>query len=67
MADIKTPEERSRNMARIRSKDSKPEEYIRKKLYALGYRYRKNSSAVFGHPDIWMLRYNVAIFVNGCF
>lgn len=67
MADIKSPEERSRNMARIRSKDTKPEEYIRKKLYAMGYRYRKNSSAVFGHPDIWMPKYNVAIFVNGCF
>ena len=67
MADIKIPEERSCNMARIRSKDTKPEEYIRKKLYAMGYRYRKNSNAVFGHPDIWMPKYNVAIFVNGCY
>ena len=33
----------------------------------MGYRYRKNVSAVVGHPDIWMRKYNTAIFVNGCF
>ena len=54
MADIKSPEERSKNMAKIRSRDTKPEEYIRKKLFSLGYRYRKNVSTVAGHPDIWM-------------
>ncbi|MBP3802431.1 MAG: DNA mismatch endonuclease Vsr [Oribacterium sp.] len=67
MADIKSSDERSRNMARIRSRDTKPEEYIRKKIYALGYRYRKNYSKIFGHPDVWMPKYNVAVFVNGCF
>ena len=67
MADIKSSEERSRNMAKIQSKDTKPEVYIRKKIYALGYRYRKNTSAVFGHPDVWISRYHVAVFVNGCF
>lgn len=67
MTDIKSPEERSYNMARIRSRDTKPEEYIRKTIYALGYRYRKNYSKIFGHPDIWMPKYNVAVFVNGCF
>ncbi len=67
MADIKSPEERSRNMAKIRSKDTKPEEYIRKKLFRMGYRYRKNSKSVYGHPDVWLAKYNTAIFVNGCF
>ncbi len=67
MADIKSPEERSRNMAKIRSKDTKPEEYIRKKLYSQGYRYRKNTSLIDGHPDLWLPRYNAAIFVNGCY
>lgn len=67
MADIKSPEERSKNMAKIRSRDTKPEEYIRKKLFSLGYRYRKNVSTVAGHPDIWLAKYNTAIFVNGCF
>lgn len=67
MADIKSPEERSKNMAKIRSRDTKPEEYIRKKLFSLGYRYRKNANGVPGHPDIWLAKYNTAIFVNGCF
>ena len=67
MADIKSPEERSRNMAKIRGKDTKPEEYVRKKLYAMGYRYRKNCAAVFGHPDVWIPKYNVAVFVHGCY
>ena len=67
MADIKSPEERSKNMAKIRSRDTKPEEYIRKKLFSLGYRYRKNVNTVVGHPDIWLAKYNTAIFVNGCF
>lgn len=67
MADIKSPEERSVNMSKIRSSGTKPEEFIRKKLFSRGYRYRKNSSLVFGHPDAWMKKYNTAIFVNGCF
>lgn len=67
MADIKSPEERSRNMSRIKGKDTKPEVYIRKKLYERGFRYRKNSGKVPGHPDIWMRKYNIAIFVHGCY
>ena len=35
MADIKSPEERSRNMSRIKGKDTKPEVYIREKLYEI--------------------------------
>lgn len=67
MADIKSPEERSLNMSKIKSKNTKLEEYIRKRLFEKGYRYRKNCSSVFGHPDIWILRHNVAVFVNGCY
>lgn len=67
MADIKTPEERSKNMAAIKGKDTKPEVYLRKKLFAEGYRFRKNSTKVCGHPDIWLRKYNTAIFVHGCF
>ena len=52
MADIKSPEERSHNMAKIRSKDTKPEVWFRKKLFEEGYRYRKNVSNVPGHPDV---------------
>ena len=67
MADIKSPEQRSQNMSKIRSKDTKPEEYIRKLLFSRGYRYRKNVSNMPGHPDAWLTKYNVALFVHGCF
>lgn len=67
MADIKSPELRSQNMARIRSKDTSPEVWLRKVLFSLGYRYRTNSDKITGHPDIYLAKYNTAIFVNGCF
>ena len=54
-------------MASIRSKDTKPEVYLRKLLYHNGFRYRKNYSGVFGHPDIYLPKYKVAIFVHGCY
>ncbi len=65
--DIKSPEERSKNMAAIRSKDTKPEIYFRKLLFAQGYRYSLNSRKVSGHPDIYLRKYNTAIFIHGCF
>ena len=65
--DIVTAEQRSRNMAAIRSKNTKPEVYFRKLLFAKGYRYSLNSKEVPGHPDIYLRKYNTAIFVHGCF
>lgn len=65
--DIKSPEERSKNMAAIRSKNTKPEIYFRKLLFAQGYRYSLNSKKVSGHPDIYLRKYNTAIFIHGCF
>lgn len=41
MSDTKTPEERSRNMARIKSENTKPENIVRKYLFKHGFRYRK--------------------------
>ena len=67
MADIKSTEARSQNMAKIRSKDTKPEVWFRKKIFERGYRYRKNVKNIPGHPDIWLAKYNAAVFVNGCF
>ena len=67
MADIKSPEERSKNMAAIRCKNTKPEIYLRKALYARGYRYRIAPTTVPGHPDIYLAKYRLAIFVHGCF
>ena len=67
MADTITKEKRSQNMSAIKSKNTKPEVYLCKLLFKQGYRYRKHSKKIVGHPDIWMQKYNTAIFVNGCF
>ena len=67
MADILSPEQRSRNMAAIRSKNTKPEIYLRKLLFAEGYRYHISEKSIPGHPDIFLHKYNTAIFVHGCF
>lgn len=65
--DTVTSEQRSKNMSAIRSKDTKPEIYIRKLLFSRGYRYRVNSKQVSGHPDVYLKKYNTAIFIHGCF
>lgn len=67
MADVHTPEGRSYNMSRIRSKDTKPEEKVRKYLFAKGFRYRKNVRNLPGCPDIVLTKYKTVIFVQGCF
>lgn len=67
MADIKSPEERSLNMAHIRSKNTKPEEIVRKYLFSEGFRYRKNDRRYPGKPDIVLPKYRTIVFVNGCF
>ena len=63
----KKPLTRSQNMARIKSKNTKLEVYIRKLLFKMGYRYRINYSLLPGTPNIYILKYKTAIFVNGCF
>lgn len=65
--DNRTPESRSRNMSRIPSKNTKPEETVRKYLFSQGFRYRKNVSTLPGKPDIVLPKYNTVVFVNGCF
>lgn len=54
-------------MARIRSKDTKPELIVRRYLYSRGYRFRKNYKGLPGTPDVVMKKYGVAIFIHGCF
>lgn len=67
MADNHSKDVRSRNMSRIRSTDSKPEEIVRKFLFSQGFRYRKNDKKLPGKPDIVLPKYQTVIFVNGCF
>ena len=65
--DDKTPEQRSINMSHIRSKNTKPEEVVRKYLFAKGFRYRKNDARYPGKPDLVLPKYHTVIFINGCF
>ena len=67
MADSVSRELRSMNMSHIRSKNTKPEEIVRKYLFSKGFRYRKNVRKLPGCPDIVLPKYKTAIFVNGCF
>lgn len=67
MTDNHTKEIRSMNMSHIRSKNTKPEEIVRKYLFSKGLRYRKNVKKLPGCPDIVLKKYNAVIFVNGCF
>lgn len=67
MADNHTKEIRSMNMSHIRSKNTKPEEIVRKYLFSKGLRYRKNVRKLPGCPDIVLKKYKAVIFVNGCF
>lgn len=54
-------------MSRIRGKNTKPEELVRKYLFSKGFRYRKNVAFLPGKPDIVLSKYKTCIFVNGCF
>ena len=66
MTDRISKENRSRNMAAIKSKNTKPEIYVRKILYKNKYRYRLHRSLT-GKPDIILSKYKAVVFVNGCF
>lgn len=63
----KRPMTRSENMARVKGKNTKPELFLRKKLWHEGFRYRINYKKLPGSPDIYIPKYKTAIFVNGCF
>jgi DNA mismatch endonuclease, patch repair protein len=67
MADRLTKKQRSKNMASIKGKDTKPEMAVRKFLYAQGLRYRLHQKDLPGKPDIVIRRKNTAIFINGCY
>ena len=67
MTDTISPERRSENMRRIRSKDMIPELRVRRLLHAMGYRYRLHGKGLPGHPDIIFPKTKRAIFVHGCF
>ena len=67
MADVHDADTRSYNMSCVKSKNTKPEIWVRKYLFACGFRYRINVKKLPGTPDIVLPKYKTAIFVNGCF
>jgi DNA mismatch endonuclease (patch repair protein) len=67
MPDVFSKKKRSEIMSRVRSKNTKPELFLRSSLHKLGFRFRIHSSALPGKPDMAFKKYGVALFVNGCF
>lgn len=67
MVDSLSQEERSEIMARVHSKNMRPELAVRKLVFALGYRYRLHANDLPGHPDLVFRPRKKVIFVHGCF
>lgn len=67
MADVVDKSTRSRMMAGIRSKNTKPEKLIRSALHRLGFRFRLHQSGLPGKPDLVFRKYKAVIFIHGCF
>lgn len=67
MADVVDKETRSRMMANITSRNTKPERFVRSELHKRGFRFRINVKGIKGTPDIVLKRYSALIFTHGCF
>lgn len=67
MARKRKPMTRSQMMGAVHSEDTKPEIVVRRALFQAGFRYRLHRRDLPGTPDIFVQKYGVAIFVNGCF
>lgn len=65
--DIWSPAKRSAVMARISSKNTSPELFVRAVLRSMGLRYRLNVRTLPGCPDVVLRRHGAIIFVHGCF
>lgn len=67
MADVFSPEERSRIMATVKGKNTKPEILVRSMVHRMGYRFRLHVPNLPGKPDIVLPRHKKIILVHGCF
>lgn len=67
MVDNLSKADRSQQMARVKSRNTKPEILTRSLLSSLGFRYRLHQRGIPGRPDISNKRRRIAIFVHGCF
>lgn len=67
MTDVVDRETRSRMMAGIRGRDTRPEMALRRALHARGFRYRLHGADLPGRPDLVFPRHRAVVFVHGCF
>ena len=67
MADTVTPAVRSRMMAGISGKNTKPELVVRSALHYLGFRFRLHCKNLPGKPDLVFPKHRAVILVHGCF
>jgi len=67
VVDTISPERRSENMRRIRSKGMAPELAIRRLVHRMGYRFRLHRKDLPGRPDLVFPSRRKVIFVHGCF
>ena len=67
MADTLTPAQRSKCMAAIRCKDTKPEKLARSIVHGLGLRFRLHAPALPGKPDLVFHSRRAVVFVHGCY
>lgn len=65
--DTLTSIERSERMRRVKARDTKPELELRRLVWGLGHRYRKNRRSIVGQPDLAFVSRKRAIFLHGCF
>lgn len=67
MTDTLSPAQRSERMSRVRSRDTRPELFVRRLVHSLGYRFRLHRKDLPGRPDLVFLGRRKVIFVHGCF
>lgn len=67
MTDNHTPEQRSKNMRAVRTRDTAPEKLVRSVLHRLGYRFRLHRKDLAGTPDIVLPTWKRLLFVHGCY
>lgn len=67
MADRVTPDKRSRMMAQVKGRNTRPEIVVRRVLHGMGYRFRLHRKDLPGCPDIVLPKHHKIIFVHGCF
>ncbi|KFE54200.1 very short patch repair endonuclease [Pseudomonas syringae] len=66
-ADVFRPEQRSKVMAKIKGKNTKPEMTVRSVCHRLGLRFRLHRKDLPGKPDLVFPRHRLCLFVHGCF